>query len=105
MALRQEAVFMNAGSYVMSPKSSSSTLIFLRSSALIVPSLMGSSYVLPVRLSLMVRLSAKGYYLRRARNLSDVTVACSDDRRGHNRRCFGAQSPRAEAVGDASFIV
>ena len=38
MALRQFAVFMNAGSYVISPKSSASVLICRRSMARIVPS-------------------------------------------------------------------
>ena len=54
MADLHDAVFMNAGSYVMSPKSSSPVLIFLRSSARIVPFSIGSSYVFPVRLSVIV---------------------------------------------------
>src|SRR6185436_9995614 len=58
MALRQLAVLRNAGSYVMRPKSSGAVLIFLRSIARIVPSVTGTSYVLPVRLSLIVRVSA-----------------------------------------------
>src|SRR5678815_650614 len=58
MELRQFAVFMNAGSYVMRPKSSSDVLIWRRSPALIVPSWMGSSYFLPVRLSTIVSVSA-----------------------------------------------
>src|SRR5688500_16413743 len=42
----------------MSPKSSSPVLIWRRSSARIVPSSTGSSYCLPVRLSVMERVSA-----------------------------------------------
>src|SRR3954453_19410327 len=51
MAERVEAVFVNAGSYVMRPKSSSSTFIWRKSIARTVPSVMSISYVLPVRLS------------------------------------------------------
>src|SRR5688572_14214997 len=40
------------------PKSSSATLIFRRSVARMVPSVIGSSYCLPVRLSVIVKLSA-----------------------------------------------
>ena len=58
MGLRHAAVFMNAGSYVISPKSSGSTLICWRSMARIVPSLIGISYCLPVRLSVIVSVSA-----------------------------------------------
>src|SRR3954469_2077143 len=58
MELRQFAVFMNAGSYVIRPKSSSDALICLRSIALMVPSWMGRSYFLPVRLSTIVSVSA-----------------------------------------------
>jgi hypothetical protein len=43
IADRQEAVFWYAGSYAMTPKSSSSTLIARRSMARIVPSSIGSS--------------------------------------------------------------
>src|SRR2546421_11639356 len=56
MALRHAAVFRNPGSYVASPASSSATLIWRRSTARIVPSWLGSSYVLPVRLSVTDRL-------------------------------------------------
>src|SRR2546425_3143478 len=55
-ALRQAAVFRSPGSYVASPASSSVTLIWRRSTARIVPSWMGSSYVLPVRLSVTDRV-------------------------------------------------
>ncbi len=58
MELRQFAVFMKAGSYVIRPKSSSDALICRRSMALMVPSWMGSSYFLPVRLSTIVSVSA-----------------------------------------------
>src|SRR6266851_3442574 len=57
MALRQLAVFMKAGSYVIRPKSSGATLICRRSMARIVPSCTGSSYVFPVRLSVMLKVS------------------------------------------------
>src|SRR5258708_5290834 len=61
MALRQFAVFMNAGSYVISPKSSGDALIWRRSIARIVPSWTGSSYVFPVRLSTIEMVSAIGF--------------------------------------------
>src|SRR3954447_325267 len=51
MAERVEAVFVNAGSYVMRPKSSSSTFIWRKSIARTVPSLISTCEVLPVRLS------------------------------------------------------
>src|SRR3954451_23865789 len=54
---RVDAVFVNAGSYVMRPKSSSSTLIWRRSMARTVPSVISMSYVLPVRLSVTVSVS------------------------------------------------
>src|SRR6059058_4710200 len=56
MALRHAAVFRNPGSYVASPASVSTALIWRRSTARIVPSWMGSSYVLPVRLSVTDRV-------------------------------------------------
>ena len=49
---------MKAGSYVIRPKSSSSTLMSRSASARIVPSSIGTSYVRPVRLSVIVRVSA-----------------------------------------------
>ena len=52
------AVFMNAGSYVIMPNSSGVTLIWRRSVALMVPSWIGTSYCLPVRLSVIVSVSA-----------------------------------------------
>jgi len=55
--LLQDAVFPNPGSYVIKPKSSSSTLICRRSMALIVSCSTGTSYDFPVRLSVMVRVS------------------------------------------------
>src|SRR5438046_10690064 len=57
MALRQFAVFMNAGSYVIRPKSSGPVLIWRKSIARIVPSCTGSSYFFPVRLSTIVSVS------------------------------------------------
>src|SRR5258706_11725826 len=56
--LLKDAVFINAGSFVIKPKSSSDALIFRSSMALIVPSAIGTSYCLPVRLSVIVRVSA-----------------------------------------------
>src|SRR5438046_6795477 len=56
IALRRAGVFRNPGSYVASPASSSVSLIWRRSTARIVPSWMGSSYVLPVRLSVTDRV-------------------------------------------------
>src|SRR5215467_2274575 len=58
MLLRQFAVFMNAGSYVISPKSFGPALICRRSMARIAPSWTSSSYFFPVRLSTMVSVSA-----------------------------------------------
>ena len=54
IVLLHDAVFMNAGSYVMRPKSVGCSLIWRRSIARIVPSLIGRSYDLPVRLSVIV---------------------------------------------------
>ncbi len=51
-----DAVFRNAGSYVIMPKSSGLTLIFRRSIALIVSFSIGTTYSLPVRLSRIVRV-------------------------------------------------
>src|SRR5262249_48126783 len=48
------------------PNSSAATLICRRSVALIVPSWMGTSYFLPVRLSVIVSVSAIGRHVRRA---------------------------------------
>src|SRR5205085_3344984 len=58
--LLHAAVFMNAGSYVIIPNSSAVTLIWRRSVARMVPSWIGISYCLPVRLSVMVSVSAIG---------------------------------------------
>src|SRR5215218_474087 len=58
MRLRHAAVFMNAGSYVTRPPSSWPILIWRRSVARMAPSAIGSSYVLPVRLSVIVSVSA-----------------------------------------------
>src|SRR3954462_5711926 len=60
MALRQFAVFRNAGSYVIRPKSPAATLIFRRSMARMVPSVTGISYCCPVRLAVIVSVSAIG---------------------------------------------
>src|SRR5258708_32297671 len=67
MALRQFAVFMNAGSYVISPKSSGDALIWRRSIARIVPSWTGSSYFFPVRLSTVQMVSAIGFRISAVR--------------------------------------
>src|SRR2546430_76791 len=57
MALRHAAVLRNPGSYVMSPASSAAVLICRKSTARIVPSWIGISYCLAVRLSTTVRVS------------------------------------------------
>src|SRR5919202_946232 len=57
IADRHDAVFVYAGSYVIRPKSSSSTLICRKSMARTVPSVISISYVRPVRLSVTVRVS------------------------------------------------
>ena len=68
MLLRHDAVFMNAGSYVINPKSSGPALICRRLIARIVPSSTGTLYVLPVRLSVMVSVfSGLGTSLLRSR--------------------------------------
>src|SRR6478609_4673009 len=54
--LLHEAVFTKPGSYVARPGVSSSVRIWLRSPALIVPSVMGIWYSLPVLLSRTVRV-------------------------------------------------
>jgi hypothetical protein len=58
--LLHAAVFIYAGSYVIIPNSSAVTLIWRRSVALIVPSWIGTSYFLPVRLSVIVSVSDMG---------------------------------------------
>jgi hypothetical protein len=55
IALFVDAVFIKAGSYVISPKSSASVLTWRKSIARTVPFSMGSVYDLPVRLSLTVK--------------------------------------------------
>src|SRR4051795_11013145 len=54
--LLHDAVFTKPGSYVASPGVSSPVRIWLRSPALIVPSVIGISYSLPVLLSRTVRV-------------------------------------------------
>src|SRR6266850_703089 len=88
MALRQLGVLRNAGSYVMRPKSSGVVLICLRSIARIVPSLMGTSYVFPVRLSVIVSVSAM------------ILVGVGD---GVSRRAIGFVDPAREILEFASF--
>src|SRR6476659_5155036 len=58
IALRHEAVLRYAGSYDMSPPSPSSALTCRRSVAWIVPSVIGSVYSRPVRLSVTVSVSS-----------------------------------------------
>src|SRR5262245_38218260 len=58
--LRHAAVFCYAGSSVIRPKSSAETRICRRSIARIAPCSIGKSYVLPVRLSVIVSVSAIG---------------------------------------------
>src|SRR5579871_987206 len=58
MRLTQAAVFWYAGSYVIRPKSSEDVLIWRRSMARMAPCSIGTSYFLPVRLSVIVRVSA-----------------------------------------------
>ncbi len=57
MRLVQDAVFRKAGSYTTSPCSSPLSLICAKDVARTAPFSMGISYVLPVRLSVIVRLS------------------------------------------------
>src|SRR5512132_1209751 len=58
IALRHDAVLRYAGSYDMRPPSPSSTLIWRRSVAWIVPSVIGSVYSRPVRLSVTLSVSS-----------------------------------------------
>src|SRR5215213_9971400 len=106
IALRHDAVFMNAGSYVIIPKSSSSVLICRRSSALIVPSLMGSSYVFPVRLSVIVTVSLAKDLPPRSNEVGNVSkvvvITLRHERAGHNGRRLGAQSPRTHPRENAT---
>src|SRR2546423_11558314 len=86
MALRQLAVFMNAGSYVIIPKSSEPTLICRRSIARMVPSWIGSSYFLPVRLSTIVSVSAiRSLVVFRALALAGIARRLA----GHSVRAVG----------------
>src|SRR5438552_11144464 len=105
MALRHEAVFMNAGSYVIRPKSSLPFLIWRRSVALIVPSLIGTSYDFPVRLSVIVRVSLAKCNLRRLRrvNLSEIAPPRCDNCHRRQGRRFGPQTPRTEALEERSM--
>src|SRR5438067_5082 len=107
IALRHAAVFMKAGSYVIRPKSSSLTLILRRSVARMVSSLMGTSYVWPVRLSVMVRLlvgkKTPPMQIERV-NLSNVASARSDERRGDDGRGLGAKAADAEAFERAAVL-
>src|SRR5579863_6422941 len=57
--LWHDAVFVNAGSYDIIPKSLSFTLICRRSRARIVSCVMGISYWRPVRLSVMESVSRR----------------------------------------------
>src|SRR6267143_1149410 len=107
MALRQAAVFMKAGSYVIRPKSSSLTLILRRSVARMVSSLMGTSYDWPVRLSVMVRLLV-GKRLLRCRSSASIyqklAGARSHERGGHDGRRFGAKAADAETFEGAAVL-
>src|SRR5260370_42689033 len=95
--LRHEAVFMNAGSYVIRPKSSSWTLIFRRSIARIVSSVIGTSYVFPVRLSVMVRVS--GTFPSRFVAGKSITSVGAHEQRGCHDPCrLGAQPTRTELL-------
>src|SRR5678815_3957227 len=58
--LLHAAVLVNAGSYVINPKSSGAVLIWRRSMARIAPFSIGISYVLPVRLSTILRVCRVG---------------------------------------------
>src|SRR3954453_22053792 len=60
IALRQEAVLTKPGSWVARPPGSPSTASCFRSAARMVPSVTGTSYSWPVRLSRMVMVSARG---------------------------------------------
>src|SRR5438128_3471199 len=101
IALRHAAVFMNAGSYVIRPKSPSPVLSLRRPVARIVPSAIGMSVLFPVRLSVMVSVSLPG--MERG-NLSDVARLRSDQ--CHRCECSSlrAQSARSELVKHAAIF-
>src|SRR6266536_1207633 len=97
MALRQFAVFMNAGSYVISPKSSASVWICRRSIARIVPSSIGSSYFFPVRLSVIVSVSFIGILFGLVgvgdRLCGDLVRAIGPARKVRKLTTFAAERP------------
>src|SRR5579859_1386502 len=66
-----------------------------------VPSLIGTSYFLPVRLSVIERVLLP---IRRA-SLSNVAISGGDD--CHRRKCgrFGAQTARAEALEECAVFL
>src|SRR5471030_423587 len=94
MALRQFAVFMNAGSYVISPKLSGAVLIWRRSIARIVPSWTGSSYVLPVRLSVIEIVSAIGDFRFQT---SDFRLSSSGSSTGSAATLYVPSAQRARS--------
>src|SRR6185503_14901828 len=92
MRLLHEAVFMNAGSYVIRPKSSSDALIWRRSMALIVPFWIGNWYCLPVRLSVMVRLSS--LMIRVSHKRMSTTKTLRTRKRGDTETRSNSPCPR-----------
>src|ERR1041384_3906372 len=96
MALRQFAVFMKAGSYVIRPKSSPPVLICRRSIARMVPSWIGSSHFLPVRLSTTDSVSVFACSARSTGWVSVVAIV---------RLLYGFAADAVRAVGPARQIL
>src|SRR5689334_16002131 len=99
IALRQLAVFMNAGSYVINPKSSGPVLICRRSMARTVPLWIGSSYFFPVRLSVIERVSGIGHYSSRTGRWLQALGS-----RRQARRAPEARRPEPEARSPKSEL-
>src|SRR6476660_2863121 len=96
MRLLHAAVFMNAGSYVIIPNSSAVTLIWRRSVALMVPSWIGTWYCFPVRLSVIVSVSAiRSFRILRERLRGDaVSLGEPPPQVGHLAALAAERPPR-----------
>src|SRR4051794_6237426 len=111
IALRTDAVFMNAGSYVMRPRSSSSTFACRSAVARIAPSSIGASYVLPVRssvnlsVSVMKKLLLGAVSLCAAHKLSqwrERRIGRTPDRAAANYRRHACGERRSDLPGAAA---
>src|SRR3954453_10351418 len=96
-AERHDAGFVYAGAYVIRPKSSSSTLIWRKSMARTVPSVISISYVWPVRLSVTVSVSPPCWATPSPVVVVSVLIA-SPENGGHEGRSVRRDRP-APAAG------